>query len=64
MEGVLKSICRIEKKFDRQAARFTNRHPLLAFGAMFIGMPILLLLTVSVSTVIITIPLACLFGWC
>ena len=62
MEGVLKSICRIEKKFDRQAARFTNRH--LAFGAMFIGMPILLLLTVSVSTVIITMPLACLFGWC
>ena len=63
MKAILKSIRNFEDKFDRIAERFTFHHPYLAFLAMFIGMPIFILIAVFISTVVIIFPIAWIFGW-
>ena len=63
MRAILKSIHKFEDKFDRKAGRFALRHPYLAFLAMFIGIPIFILIAVAVSTTLIAMPLAWIFGW-
>ena len=45
MRAILKSFHRIEETFDRKAEAFALRHPFLAFWVMFVGMPVMLLLT-------------------
>lgn len=64
MRAILKSFHRIEETFYRRAEEFALRHPFLAFWVMFVGMPVILLLTVSLSTMIIVMPLHYLLGWC
>ncbi len=64
MISILKRIRKIEAAFDRRAEYFVYHHPCLAFCVMFFFMPLLLLGTVAFSTVVITFPLALLFGWC
>lgn len=51
MAAIWKSIHNFEDKFDRCAERFALRHPYLAFLAMFIGMPLFILIGVAVCTV-------------
>lgn len=63
MTAILKCIHKLEERFDRKAEAFAFHHPLLAFLAMFVGMPIVILLLVSFSTMLISMPLAYLFGW-
>ena len=63
MTAVLKSIHRFEDKFDRSAEHFTFLYPYLAFPAMFIGMPIFILIAVAACTTIIAFPMAWIFGW-
>ena len=63
MAAILKSIHNFEDKFDRCAERFALRHPYLAFLAMFIGIPIFILIAVAGSTTLIALPIAWIFGW-
>lgn len=62
MKVILKSIQNFEDKFDRSAELFAFHHPYLAFLAIFIGMPIFVLIAVFISTVAITFPIAYIFG--
>ena len=59
MRAILKSFHRIEETFDRKAEAFALRHPFLAFWVMFVGMPVMLLLTVSLSARRILMELLC-----
>lgn len=54
---------RLEQRFDRCAERFAFHHPCAALFAMFIGIPVLILLAVTASTLILSFPMAYLFGW-
>ncbi len=63
MTAILKSFHRFEEKFDKQAERFAFHHPFLSFLIMFIGMPIFILLSVSLCTTLIALPMALIFGW-
>ena len=63
MTAISKSIRKFEDKFDRGAERFVFHHARLAFLAMFIGMPIFILIAVSACTTIIAFPMAWIFGW-
>lgn len=60
---IFKSIHNFENKFNRSAERFAFHHPYLAFFAMFIGMPIFILIAVAASTTLIMLPIAWIFGW-
>lgn len=61
MAAIWQSIHEFEDKFDRCAGRFALRHPFLAFLAMFIGMPVFILLSVAAATMLIAIPVTWLF---
>lgn len=64
MRSLFNSIHKIGEKFDRRAEYFAFHHPLQAFWAMFLGMPVLILTVVSVGTMAIGFPVAILMGWC
>ena len=50
MKVILKSIQNFEDKFDRSAELFAFHHPYLAFLAIFIGMPIFVLIAVFIGS--------------
>ena len=56
MTAFIKSMQKAEKKIDRCAERFIWRHPLLGLLAMFIGVPVFILLAVASSTILLTLP--------
>lgn len=60
---IAKTIQKYEHTFDIKAENFIWHHPLLGFFLIFVGMPLLVLLCVCVSTVVIAFPMAWLFGW-
>lgn len=60
--GTTKSIRKIEREFDLRAERFLWKHPLLGLLSIFVGMPIFVLICVCISTAIIALPIAWLFG--
>lgn len=57
------SIHRLEHKFDAKAKKLAREHPYIAFVTVLIGMPLFILSAVCISTTIIAIPIAGLFGW-
>lgn len=63
MAAIWDSIRNFENKFDRYAERFALRHPYLAVFVMFIGVPLFILIAVVVSTMLIAMPMAWVFGW-
>lgn len=63
MSKLIKSIQIAGDDFDASAERFFFHHPYLEFATAFIGIPILILGTVAVSTTVIMLPLSFLFGW-
>lgn len=63
MAAFIKTIRKWENKFDRSAEYFAFHHPICAFWVMFIGMPIIILIAVSVFTTIVTLPMALILGW-
>lgn len=63
MTAILKSIYKVEKHFDKSTERFALHHPYLTLLAMFIGMPIFILLAVTVCTTLAALPFALIFGW-
>lgn len=60
---ISKSIQKFEYEFDIKAERYIWRHPILGFLIIFVGMPAFVLLGVCISTIVITVPMAWLFGW-
>lgn len=63
MTTVMKSIHKMEKRFDERAERFAFHHPYLACLVMFIGVPSFILIAVAATTMLITFPVAWIFGW-
>ena len=53
---------RFEQRFDAKAERFIWHHPLLGFISIFVGMPLLVLACVCISTIVIAFPMAWLLG--
>ena len=62
MSNILKSIHKLEDKFDNRAERFAFRHPHAAVLAMFIGLPVFILAAVSLLTVLVTLPVTLFLG--
>lgn len=60
---IARTIRKYERKFDLKTENFIWHHPLLGFFLIFVGIPLLVLLCVCVSTVMIAFPMAWLFGW-
>ena len=54
---------RFEQRFDAKAGRFIWHHPLLGFISIFVGMPLLVLACVCISTIVIAFPMAYILGW-
>lgn len=52
-----------QNKFDKAVERFMYRHPYAAFLALFVGMPIFILIAVFVCTTVIVFPIAWIMGW-
>ncbi len=49
---------RFEQRFDAKAERFIWHHPLLGSISIFVGMPLLVLACVCISTIVIAFPMA------
>lgn len=63
MSAVFKMIHELDKRIEARVAHFAFEHPHLSFLLLFIGMPICILAVVFFLTVLITIPVALIFGW-
>ena len=63
MSAIFKAIHQFDKRIEAHAEHFAFKHPYLYFFALFIGMPICVLVAVFFFTVIITVPIALIFGW-
>lgn len=63
MSVLFKRVHDLDKRLEAQADRFSFRHPVLAFFAYFIGLPVCILAAVFFFTVVITVPVALIFGW-
>lgn len=61
--SITKSIRKFEREFDLRAEQFFWRHPFLGFLSIFVGMPILVLMCVCVSTTVIAFPIAWMLGY-
>ena len=54
---------RFEQRFDAKAERFIWHHPILGFISIFVGMPLLVLVCVCISTIVVAFPkLLCLLS--
>ena len=63
MSAIFKAIHEFDKRIEAHAEHFSFKHPYLSFFAVFIGMPICVLAAVFFFTVMITVPIALVFGW-
>ena len=63
MSAIFKAIHEFDKRIEAHVEHFAFKHPYLSFFALFIGMPICVLVAVFFFTVIITVPIALIFGW-
>ena len=61
--GITNAARRFEQRFDEKAERFIWYHPLLGFISIFVGMSLLVLACVCISTIVIAFPVARLLGW-
>ena len=63
MPAIFQATHEFDKRIDARAEHFAFKHPYLSFFAVLIGMPIFALVAVFFFTVIITVPIALIFGW-
>ena len=63
MLTAFKTIHEFDKHIEALAEHFSFKHPYMSFFVLFIGMPICVLAAVFFFTVIITVPIALIFGW-
>lgn len=61
--SITKSIRKFEQEFDLREAKILWKYPLLGFLSVFVGMPILVLICVCVSTTVIVLPIAWFFSF-
>ena len=63
MLTAFKTIHEFDKHIEALAEHFSFKHPDMSFFVLFVGMPICVLAAVFFFTVIITVPIALIFGW-
>lgn len=63
MTKITQYFYRAEHKLDTAAEGFFFYHPYLGLFTVFIGMPILVLSAVTISTIVVMLPFAFLLGW-
>lgn len=63
MTFIMQSIHKFEKRFDQCAEHFVFHHPYIAFFTILVGIPIFILIAVTLFTVSITLPISWLMGW-
>ena len=63
MAGVLNYIHKIENHFDTEVERCADSYPFIYMVAMLILVPIFILSTVLICTILIVIPFSLLCGW-
>ena len=63
MSAIFKTIHEIDKCIEAHAEHFAFKHPYLSFFSLFICLPVFVLAAVFFFTVIITVPIALIFGW-
>ena len=63
MTAIIKSIHKFENSFDKKTERFAIHHPYIAFATIFIGMPLFILMIVTIATMILVLPVSWIFGW-
>ncbi len=63
MIAISKLLHKFEDEFDRHAEHFVFHYPCLATLALFVRLPIFILVAVSACTVLIALPIFLLFGW-
>ncbi len=52
-----------EERTESCLSGFYDRHPLVSFLTMFMVVPAGMLLAVAVSTTVLALPMALIFGW-
>ena len=63
MTRIISAIHHFENRTADAVNRFVCRRPVLAFLCLFIGMPLFILLSVFITSAILVLPLAWIFGW-
>ena len=63
MTYMIQTIKTWEITFDQKAENFIFKHPFLSFVGIVVGVPIFILAAVGVSTTIVILPIAWMFGW-
>lgn len=61
--GLRKRLHKFELKFDRYAEKVIWRHPILGYFLLFAVIPVFVLACVCLFTMLITYPMALIFGW-
>ena len=61
--SIINAARRFEQRFDAKAKRFIWHHPLFGFISIFVGMPLLVLASVCISTIVIAFPMTYILGW-
>ena len=63
MMKIISRLHTAEKNIDRKFKCFIANHIYISFFIMFIAMPVLILVSVALLTIIIMLPFSFLFGW-
>lgn len=62
--SITESIRRFEREFAARAEKFIWKHPFMGLLAVFVGLPVFILICVCISTVVISFPVAWLLSGC
>ena len=63
MSVLVNTFRKFEKNFDKRALKLSMHHPYLFFMAIFIGVPLFVLCSVCICTIIIVLPISLIMGW-
>ena len=63
MTHMIQTIKTCETTFDQNAEHFLFKHPFLGFMGSVVCVPIFILAAVSISTMVVILPIAWMFGW-
>lgn len=63
MMNMVKKIKEKEIVFENQAEKYLFHHPYIGFFLIVAGMPIFILLAVTICTAVIMLPISYFMGW-
>lgn len=63
MSAIFKTIHKLDNRIETYTKHFAFKHPHISSLVLFIGMPICVIAAVFFFTVVITAPIALIFGW-